>query len=142
MSANSSSGLCSTVTVETNGLGAFIAPVLRRCLRQEQIVCGVVEKQVSQADGIKTARILAAIEPPLSSNVLWAHTRVLDGPAWDQMKDWKPAATSQPDDDLDALAGALLQAPVRIGRNFEIPKGRSAQDWRPRTGTPELTFER
>lgn len=128
-----------SLQVETNGLGAFIAPVLRRALRQQELVCGVVEKQVG---GNKSARILAAVEPPLSSGVLYAHTRVLDGPAWDVMKDWQPEAQNQPDDDLDALAGALLASPVRIVRNHEISTQRVGQDWRPRVGTPEVTYER
>lgn len=128
-----------SIYVETNGLGAFIRPVLLRALRQEGIVCGVVEKQVS---GPKNPRILAAVEPPLSGGILWAHSRVLDGPAWDQMKDWNPGTKDQADDHLDALAGALTQAPVRIARKDGIPTDTLADDWRPRTGTPEVVYER
>lgn len=127
------------VYVETNGLGAFIKPILIRALRQEDVLCGVVEVQVSEK---KSSRILAAMEPPLSSGVLWAHTRVLDGPAYSQMKDWVPGQEGQADDFLDAAAGALMQAPVRIARNDRIPTDTPHQDWRPRAGTPEVAYER
>ena len=128
------------VYVETNGLGAFIKPILVRALRQEDVACGVVEIQVT---GNKNARILGAIEPPLSSGVLWAHTRVVDGPAWDEMKDWNPALSDQADGYLDSAAGALIQAPVRITRALsEISERRPGEDWRPRTGTPEVIVER
>ncbi len=127
------------VYVETNGLGAFIAPILTRALRQEQVTCGVIEIAVR---GNKNERVLAAIEPPLSSGVLWAHSRVLEGPAWDEMKDWNPAIADQADDYTDALAGALHQAPVRIARGLsEIPSAPRREDWRPRSGTPEVAFK-
>jgi hypothetical protein len=127
-----------SVYVETNGIGGFVGPILRRALRQEQLVCGVSEVHVT---GDKNARILAAIEPPLTSSLLWAHVRVLDGPAEEQMRDFDPSKKNQADDYLDSVAGALLQAPVRIVRNHEISTNRPAQDWRPRTGTPEVAYQ-
>lgn len=58
------------------------------------------------------------------------------------MKDWNPAVATQPDDYTDSLAGALHQAPVRIGRGLsEIPSATRREDWRPRTGSPEVTYE-
>lgn len=128
-----------SVYVETNGLGAFIRPILLRALRQEGVACGVVEVQVT---GNKNAKILAAIEPPLSSGVLWAHVRVVDGPAWGQMKDWNPGAGEQDDDYIDALAGALTQAPVRLVGNRQDSDSPQREDWRPRAGTPEVTYAR
>lgn len=129
-----------SIYVESNGLGAFIKPILLRALAQEEVACGVVEEQVK---GDKNARILAAVEPPLSSGVLWAHVRVLNGPSWDEMKDWNPATKSQPDDDLDALGGALSKTPVRIGRRNDMTvQGTPAETWRPRAGTPEVTYAR
>lgn len=126
------------VYVETNGLGAFIRPILVRALRQEEITCGVVEIQVT---GPKNPRILAAVEPPLSSGILWAHVRVTEGPAPAQMKDWNPALPNQADDFIDSLAGALVQAPVRLAKHG-IPPTDPGETWRPRVGTPEAAYER
>lgn len=127
-----------TVYVETNGIGGFVAPILTRALRQQGLACGVSEVHVATK---KNSRILAAIEPPLSSNVLWAHLRVMDGPASQQMRDWNPAVKEQPDDYIDSAAGALLQAPHRIIRNYGNASDRPGQDWRPRTGTPEVAYQ-
>jgi hypothetical protein len=57
----------------------------------------------------KQKRILDAFEAPLSSRFLWAHTDVLDGPVYDQMRDFNPALTNQPDDFIDSGAGAISQ---------------------------------
>lgn len=130
------------VYVETNGVGAFVPQLLRQALRQEQLRCGVTDVP---AKGNKNDRILAGLEGPIKSGVLWAHVDVLNGPMWDQMKDWNPAIKEQPDDYLDSGAGAILQAPVRIGRmvreKVEISTGYRREDWRPSGGVHEVTLE-
>ena len=130
------------VYVETNGVGAFVPQLLRQALKQERLRCGVTDVP---AKGNKNDRILAGLEGPLKSGVLWAHVDVLDGPLWDQMKDWNPAVKEQPDDGLDSGAGAILQAPVRIGRAVSekdgIPAGHRGEDWRPNGGVFEVTLE-
>jgi hypothetical protein len=128
------------VSVETNGIGGFGPAVLKAALKQAKLPCGVTEITSSSA---KNKRILEAIEPPLSSGALWAHSSVLDGPAWAEMRDWNPAISVQPDDHIDALAGAITEAPERIGK---VSAGWIAplplrDDWRPSTGVHEVELE-
>ncbi|MFC4518616.1 phage terminase large subunit [Cupriavidus pinatubonensis] len=126
------------VTVETNGLGAFMPKLLRRALKQEQLRCGVKEHI---AKGNKNERILAGLEPPMKSGVLWAHVDVLNGPMWDEMKDWNPAIKEQPDGYLDSGSGAILEAPVRINHLVGKPTATADKDWRQSAGVHEVTFE-
>jgi hypothetical protein len=125
-----------SVTVETNGPGGFVPPILRRALAG--LECGVVEF-FSSVD--KRKRILDAFEPPLSSRFLWAHVDVLEGPVWDQMKDFNPQVRDQPDDYLDSGAGAISATPVRIGKVVGKPTVSERQDWRPSAGVHEVTLE-
>lgn len=126
------------VTVETNGLGAFIPKILQRALKQEGLRCAVREHI---AKGNKNERILAGLEPPMKSGVLWAHVDVLNGPMWDEMKDWNPAIKEQPDGYLDSGAGAILEAPVRINHLVGKPTAGPDKDWRQSAGVHEVTFE-
>lgn len=128
------------VTVETNGIGQFAPTVLRACLKQQRLV-GVAVKE-EQAVANKNTRILETIEPLLlAADQLWAHASVLDGPLWDQMKDWNPAVQVQPDDYLDAGAGAINEQPERFGKQIAPPEGRAQGDWRAESGTYEVEVE-
>ncbi len=124
------------VTVETNGPGGFVPPILRKHLAPHGIT--VSEEHSSEN---KQRRILDAFEPPLSSKFLWAHVSVLDGPAAPQMREFNPAIANQPDDYLDAGAGAIRATPVRIGRFVGIPAGVERQDWSPVSGSFEVEVE-
>lgn len=126
------------VYVETNSVGSFVGKLLQRALKQRRLNCGVTEI-VQNAN--KNERILGALEAPMKSGVLWAHVDVLNGPLWDQMKDWNPAVKQQPDDYLDSGAGAIEQAPVRINHLVGIPTGNTREDWRHSTGVFEVTLE-
>ena len=131
------------VTVETNGIGAFAPAVLRACLKQMRIQCGV--KELPSVTN-KQVRILEALEPLLMSRgMLWAHVDVLRGPMWDQMRDWEPALRNQADDYLDAAAGAVTETPERIGRvvggsGLNAP-ATVVHDWRPDAGVHEVEVE-
>jgi hypothetical protein len=135
----------SRVVVETNGAGTFAPAVLKAAFKQAKIRCGVTEKHETLN---KNKRILEAIEAPLTSGTLWAHVSVLyegedPSPAFNQMRDWNPAIQQQPDDDLDAFAGAIVEAPERIsqvGGVWNATAGR-ADDWRPSAGVHEVEFE-
>lgn len=126
------------ITVETNGIGAFIPGVLQRALRQEGLECGVTPFDEGRN---KNERILAGIEGPLSSGVLWAHVDVLDGDAWDEMQNWNPAVKEQIDGKLDSLAGCLLDAPVRIRKTVGIPTATRTHHWRQSAGTHEVALD-
>lgn len=129
------------ITLETNGIGGFAPSFLRMALKQRRLACGISEEQ---AVANKNTRILEALEPLLGSGMLWAHTSVLDGPLWDQMKDWNPEVRNQPDDLLDAGAGAVTDQPVRVGKlvaKVGNPTSRERDDWRPSSGTHEVELE-
>jgi hypothetical protein len=124
------------VKVETNGPGGFIPPRLRKFLAGTG--CAVVDDHSTVN---KQKRILDAFEPPLSMGVLWAHVSVLDGAAWDQMKDFNPLSTNQPDDYIDSGAGAIADTPVRIGQIVGKPTEHQQHPWRPAAGVHEIVFE-
>lgn len=129
------------IVIETNGIGGFAPSVLKAALKQRKLTCGVTEEN---AVINKQKRILEAIEGPLSSNMLWAHTSVIDGPAWDQMKDFNPAVNNQTDDHIDAIAGAITDTPERLNIKIsEVPEANHIQrNWRPNSGTFEVELER
>lgn len=132
------------VTIETNGIGKFSPAILKGALKQRRIICGVAEED-STAN--KNRRILEALEPLLTSDgQLWAHVSVLDGPLTEQMRDWNPAIREQPDDYLDAAAGAVSETPERIGRavapdEVRIVTTAGGDDWRPNGGVHEVVLE-
>ena len=64
---------------------------------------------------VERERIIAALEPPLSGNLLYAHEQVFSSPAIGQMRDFIPDVDG-PDDFIDSASGAILAQPVRIGR--------------------------
>lgn len=124
------------VVVETNGPGGFVPNILRQALKGTG--CGVGEEHSSIN---KQKRILDAFEAPLSSRFLWAHVSVLNGPAWDQLKDFNPELTNQPDDYIDSAAGAIAQTPIRVGKIVGKPTEALREDWRPSAGVHEVTVE-
>jgi hypothetical protein len=124
------------VTIETNGPGGFVPAIARKHLKRWGI--SVTEDHSVEN---KQKRILDAFEPPLSSSFLWAHTSVLDGPAWDEMIQWNPASTNQPDDYLDSASGAITATPVRVGRIVGNPTAKPREDWRQSAGTYEVILE-
>jgi len=129
------------VSVETNGIGGFAPTVLKAALKQGKLRCGVTEV-TSMAN--KNKRILEALEDPLASGTLWAHTSVIDSSAWEQMRDWNPAIQNQPDDHLDSVAGAITETPERIGRLSDAgwnPPADRDDDWRPGSGVHEVELE-
>lgn len=126
------------VTIETNGIGGLAPGFMKMALKQRRLKCGV-----STVDAVanKNVRILEALEPLLQSSMLWAHTDVLAGPLWDQAKDWNPAIRNQPDDFLDAGAGAVTDQPARIGQLSGNVTPDRGDDWRPTTGVYEAALD-
>lgn len=128
------------IVVETNGIGQFAPAVLKAALKQRRLQCGVAEEP-SVAN--KNKRILEAYEDVISSQMLWAHTDVLDGPFWDQMKDWNPDVKDQVDDYLDVGAAAITDTPERIKvRVSDDDKAPQHHNWRRNAGVHEVVFER
>lgn len=136
------------VTIETNGIGKFSPKVLLAALKQQRLPGVGVKEETATAN--KNRRILEAMEPLLlSDGQLWAHVSVLDGPLPRQMRDWNPAVSSQPDDYVDVVAGAVTEQPERIGKiappdagpGAEISARAGADDWRPSAGVYEVELE-
>lgn len=124
------------VVVEVNGPGSFAGKLLRQALKGTG--CGVREEFTITN---KQKRILDAYEAPLSSRFLWAHSDVLDGPAYDQMRDFNPTLTNQPDDFIDSGAGAISETPVRIGKLVGKPTAQGREDWQPTDGDHEVAVD-
>lgn len=124
------------VVVEVNGPGSFAGKLLRQALKGTG--CGVREEFTITN---KQKRILDAFEAPLSSRFLWAHSDVLDGPAYDQMRDFNPAVTNQPDDFIDSGAGGISETPVRIGKLVGKPTAQGREDWQPTDGDHEVAVD-
>jgi hypothetical protein len=126
------------VTIETNGIGGYAPAFMKQALKQKRIRCGVGEEPAVMN---KNRRILEALEPLINSGMLWAHVSVLDGPLWNQMRDWNPAVKDQPDDLLDAGAGAVTDQPARIGQLAGNVEAMDGDDWRPSSGVYEAVLE-
>ena len=112
-----------SVTVETNGIGAFLPGLLRQAFSQRKLGVSV---QAATARQSKDQRILAALEVPLAARMLHAHSGVLQTPFPQEMREWRPGANRR-DDGLDAVAGAIAAAPVRLPAR---PMAQRPADWR------------
>lgn len=127
------------VTVETNGPGAFAPALLMKELKGTG--CAVVDEFSTEN---KNKRILEAFEAPLRGGFLWAHVDVIET-VNDEMKDWKPTVKEQPDNYLDAMAGAIKEQPMRIGRVIgnvtELAASRQGGAWRTDGGTFDLNVD-
>jgi hypothetical protein len=145
------------ITVETNGIGRFAPAVLKAALKQRKLKhpCGVAEHTSTKN---KNERILETLEPLLmTKDQLWAHVSVMDNEDGDagkgelptQMRSWNPAVKDQPDDYLDAAAGAIAETPERIigkiapdpEQRGGIPPSPDADSWRPSSGVHEVILE-
>lgn len=80
-------------------------------MNQKRIPCAVLE-DISKRN--KAERILAAFDAPLANGALFMHESVKKTPFLDQMREWRESSSLK-DDGLDAVAGCLLNEPVRIG---------------------------
>ncbi|PZO88355.1 MAG: hypothetical protein DI626_01965 [Micavibrio aeruginosavorus] len=101
------------ITVETNGIGKFLPNILRRTFGEMGVNCGVIEKASGKA---KVERILEAFDARLAARSLNVHKSVYETPFIREMTEWKPKGGAQRDDGLDAVAGAILNEPIRVQR--------------------------
>ena len=116
--------LLPVVRVETNGIGKFLPPLLRREMARAGVACTVVEHVSHKA---KQDRILGALDPVMAARRLHAHEAVFRTAFPQEMAEWKPAANGARDDALDAVAGCLLAEPVRMPSLPPVARGPS---WR------------
>ena len=99
------------ITVETNGIGIGVPEIMRDCAMRRG--CNIYVNRVSN-NRAKSDRILAAIEPVLSTGRLYAHMRVQKTPLMSEMIGWSPVGYAGHDDGLDAVAGAIAQTPIPV----------------------------
>ncbi|MBP0446652.1 phage terminase large subunit [Roseomonas sp. SSH11] len=116
--------LLPVVRVETNGIGKFLPPLLRREMARAGAACTVVEHASHRA---KQERILGALDPVMAARRLHAHEAVFRTAFPREMAEWKPGSDGVRDDALDAVAGCLLAEPVRLPALPPAPRGMS---WR------------
>lgn len=100
------------ISIETNGLGNALPEIIRQVAskRGEAIV---VNKVVNNTR--KETRILDAIEPVLTTGRLYANRKVQYTPLIAEMLGWTPIGSSEHDDGLDAVSGAICDtgSPIR-----------------------------
>lgn len=108
------------ICLETNGLGGGLPEIMRDVASRRG--ANIYVQKITNTRP-KQDRILDAIEPMLSSGRLYAHRRIATTPLFAEMMGWSPIGGGH-DDGLDAVAGAILSAPVSIrpatgmGRTF------------------------
>ena len=124
------------VVVETNGIGRFLAGLLRQQLGRTGLRCAVVE-HASRRN--KDLRILEAFDAVMAANRLAVHDSVLRTAFVREMREWRPGVADQRDDGLDAVAGCLLAEPVRLPRLMgDTPLDNGGKPWR---GGPTLQLD-
>lgn len=97
------------ITVETNGVGAFLPETLRKYTRGLDIA---VDEQHTKKK--KVVSIVEAFETPMSAGFMYVHEEVLASPFLSQMRDFP---RSKKDDFIDAPAKAIHLLPILYGRN-------------------------
>lgn len=115
-----------SVMVETNGIGKFLPEVLRQVLHKRKIRCAVLEKVSSRQ---KENRIIDAFDAVLADGALWVRSSIKKSPFMEEMKEWVPFSGAH-DDGLDAVAGCLLNEPVRLPRTGQGASYNVKTDWR------------
>ena len=136
------------VIIKTAGIGGFLPAILRKVLKegrdgkQPEVQCGVVDQVESRS---KTDRILSAYEPAISGRFLHVHRSIAeDGGLSEQMRDWIPVKSVQPDDKLDAGEGCISGMPVKIGKvvtRYNGPAPVQRQEWRQMQGSYEVIVD-
>ena len=111
-----------SLTVEANGIGKFLPGLLKNKIALAKTPCAVSEINNNKP---KDLRILEAFDAPLAARRIHVHASVLKTPLLTEMTEWRPGISNAHDDGLDAVAGALAQAPVRLKRIY----GKGAHNW-------------
>lgn len=127
----------SRVQVETNGIGKFMPAVLKAAFKQRKLVCGVGDDHSSEN---KNKRILEAFEPLILSNQLAMSRQVADSPAYNELLEFNPSATSNDDDYIDSAAKAISMTPERV-QSFGKFNPSKTQNWSPRSGVFEAQVD-
>nr|TAL26315.1 MAG: transcriptional regulator [Nitrospirota bacterium] len=129
------------IIIKTQGVGGFLPAIMKKAFKEAGVHCAVIEKSESRN---KNTRILEAYESPLSGQFLHVHRSVYESGLAEQMRDWVPEKSRQPDDLLDAGEGCISSLPVKIGQVVKAPQTSAAaprHEWRQHSGTYEVRVE-
>ena len=99
------------IGIEINGIGNALPEIMRRVANNRKMTINIV--QISNHTK-KETRILNAIEPMLNTGRLYMHTRIQQTMLLSEMLAWSPIGSTEHDDGLDAVAGALAMNPISI----------------------------
>ena len=100
-----------SIYIETNGIGGALPEIMRNITTHTEYNIQIRSINNSRH---KETRILDAIEPLISSGRLYAHGRITQTPVISEMLAWTPIGSSEHDDGMDAIAGAIACAPNPI----------------------------
>lgn len=98
------------ITVESNGIGAFLPSLLRQALGEAGLA---VKVEGAASSRRKAQRILDAFDPVLAAGRLRAHAAIWRTPFIEEMREWRPDGRGR-DDGLDAVSGCLLAQPAQL----------------------------
>lgn len=99
------------VGIEINGLGNALPEIMRRVADKHNLQINIV--QIANHTK-KETRILNAIEPVLNTGRLFMHNKIKQTMLLSEMLAWTPIGSTEHDDGLDAVAGALMMNPGTI----------------------------
>lgn len=108
------------IGIETNGIGGFLPPILRREIVRARAGTAVTEVHHRKP---KIDRIMQAFETPLAARMIHVHKSVMKTRFYDELTSFRAdgSVSSRHDDGLDAAASAILMEPVRIPRDSSAP---------------------
>ena len=122
------------VVIETNGIGNFLPPMLRKTFAGTGLTC---EGKATTQN--KLQKIMHAYEVRLSGGFLHAHKSVMDSKFRTQLRDFSAKTVNRSKDDfIDAVAMCILQAPVRLKAGHS---GQRTGYWSSGQGTYEAQWE-
>ena len=99
------------IGIEINGLGNALPEIITRVANNRDFQINVI--RISNHTK-KENRILNALEPVLDTGRLFMHTRIKQTMLLSEMLAWTPLGSSEHDDGLDAVSGALSMTPNTI----------------------------
>lgn len=96
------------IGIEINGLGNALPEIMRQMANTKNILIHIV--QISNHIK-KETRILNAVEPVLNTGRLYMHNKIKQTVLLSEMLAWTPIGSTEHDDGLDAVAGAIAMMP-------------------------------
>ena len=106
------------ISIEINGIGNALPEIMRNTMSGMDYTVQIRPITNSRK---KEERILNAIEPLLSAGRLYAHARITQTPFFSEMLSWTPLGSSEHDDGIDAVSGAILVSPIPVRPIGTIP---------------------